>query len=241
MRGLYREGFRDARQGRASEIARVFCAAPGRPVVPASRPPRGAERRKTRGIGATPLSCRRGRPTRLRGVSPLPCDRRRGASRRSTCGDFCSGVRASRSTLAALGAFRGAPVSPPAHAASLPSWRRSGPVQPSFWQSGLNAARSGPRTSRVQGYEACPRAPHRLKVPFGPPSPNRHGRRISAMPPSAAPSSARLRKTPLEEQDGRNIVWIRERSIVLGKYYLRAGHPRRAKARAGIQHPLRYR
>jgi hypothetical protein len=97
------------------------------------------------------LSGRRGRPTRLVEACRLRLRSRRRASRRSTGGDFCSGVRASWSTLHPSREFRGAPVSPPASS-----------------QRGHSAPRSGPRTSRARGYEPRPRAPYQPKSVAGP-------------------------------------------------------------------------
>ena len=122
---------RDGRRAAGTRHRPHFLSGPGQAGIPAPPPTRGqvgcAPARGERSAGkreraAHPLwAARRGRPARWRGAPP-PLARRRGASRRSTRGDFCP-----------------RPV--------LPGTRPSAPVpvQPSSRQSGHNAARTGPR------------------------------------------------------------------------------------------------
>ena len=125
-------------------------------------------------------------------ASPFPLRSGKGASRRSTGGDFGSRARAS--------GWGPTPETPLIRRASA----RLQPhrVQPSK-AAGHRAGGRVPATSRVQGYEPRPRAPH------------------------PAPSSARLRKTPLvragrkDYKHGHN-----ERSIVLDRniwWFVRPG------------------
>jgi hypothetical protein len=126
---------------------------PGQAGIANSNSPkmRGAERRETRGpCDRTSERLSASRPRRLRGVPFPPCDRRKGASRRSVCGDFWLRARSSGLGLA------GPKTVLIRRAFALLHPNR---VQPSKAAPPSGGGR-GPKASRARGDEPRPRAPH---------------------------------------------------------------------------------
>ena len=190
-------------------------AAPGRPVVWSRLPREGSGAPGNAGACEAPWSGWRSRPTRLarRDLSA------RAESRLSALHLRRFPFPGPRFLVPARFAF-----GPPRQFGSSPCRALvlrqplAAPVQQSSLRRGPSAPRSGPGTSRERGYEPRPRAPHRpakarLKRASCRPEPPRlpHLRQ----PPSAAPSSARLRKTPLEERDG--VCILSYRIVVKGR------------------------